>query len=534
MKKYIKILHSAIAIMLLLTLFSSCQDLDLSPHDRDTDIDFWNKTESAPYMVNKCYQGMNNADEVLYSDAMTDNAYTKDYVSHNQAIGSGKYSTAERYVRSVWDYRYAGIRDCNLLLNNIGTVPELTDQLRNRYIGEVTFIRAYHYFELYSKFGDIPFFTHTISINESKTIGRTPKSEVVTNLLNDLSTIIDNNYLPTSYDDKNIGRITRWAAMGLKARILMFEGRYNEVTSITNKIITDGNFILFPNYEGLFKIQNENNSEVMLDVQYKPVDREHDVQYQFLPPSLGGYAQLSPLQELVDEYITLDGYSIKSAPITSYDPANPFSNRDPRLAATIVYTGNSYQMVDGTNHVIDCNKNSAPDGYGFSSDCSSTGYYMKKYWDNTYRSNLKSGLNIILMRYADILLMHAEALVEQNQLNATEWNRTIRLIRERAGFTDARALDFPAAENLKEVVRRERRCELALEGLRHKDIFRWKVAEKVLNGWAHGLYTGDVVGTDNGYVRVENRKFDAPKHYLWPIPQFERDLNKNLTQNSQW
>jgi hypothetical protein len=534
MKKYIHILPYSIAIAIVLMLSISCEDLELSPHDRDTDKDYWEKPESAIYMVNKCYQGMNNADEVLYSDAMTDNAYTKVSNTHNQAIGNGSFSTADNYVRSVWDYRYAGIHDCNLLLNNIQLVPGLTDELRNRYIGEITFIRVYHYFELYSKFGDISYFTHVISISDSKTIGRTSQSEVVTNLLNDLSTIIDNNYLPSSYDDKNKGRITRWAAMGLKARILMFEGRYGEAVPITNKIMTEGGFTLFGNYEGLFKIENENNSEVLLDVQYKPVDREHKVQYEFLPPSLGGYSQLSPLQELVDDYITMDGYTIANAPALSYDPANPFVNRDPRLAASIVYTGNSYTLADGTNRVIDCNKDADPDGYGFSSDCSATGYYMKKYWDNTYRSNLMSGLNIILMRYADILLMHAEALAEQGQLDATEWNRTIRLIRDRAGFTDSKALDFPAIGDLKDIVRRERRCELALEGLRHKDIIRWKTAEQVLNGWCHGLYTGDAVGTDNGYVRVENRKFEATKHYLWPIPQNERDLNKNLTQNSKW
>lgn len=534
MKKYIHILQNTVVFVAMLLFVTSCENLDLAPHDSDTDLNYWKKPESALYSVNKCYQGMNNADEVFYSDAMTDNAYTKVTSTHNQAVGNGSFSTANEYVRSVWDYRYSGIRDCNLLLNNIQQVQGLTDDLRNRYIGEATFIRVYHYFELYSKFGDIPYFTHVISIAESKTISRTPKADVVDNLLKELTNIIDNNYLPASYSGDDTGRITRWAAMGLKARILMFEGRYDEVTPITNKIMTEGGFSLFGSYEGLFMIENENNAEVMLDVQYLPLDREQSLQYNFLPPSLGGYSQLSPLQELVDDYITLDGYTITEAPATSFDPDKAFDNRDPRLAATIAYTGNSYKLADGTNHTIDCSKDASPDGYGFSSDCSATGYYIKKYWDNTYRGNLKSGLNVILMRYADILLMHAEALAEQNKLDATEWNRTIKPIRQRAGFTDANALDFPGVTNIVDVVRRERRCELALEGLRHKDIIRWKTAEDVLNTWCHGLYTGDLVGADNGYVRVESRKFDAAKHYLWPIPQNERDLNKNLSQNPNW
>ncbi|MFD2744299.1 MULTISPECIES: RagB/SusD family nutrient uptake outer membrane protein [Sphingobacterium] len=525
-----------IAIFTVSLLLASCHDLDLTPHDRETDVAYWDKPESAAYTINKCYQGMNNADEVLYADAMTDNAYTKVPSSHNQAIGNGAYSTADNYVRSVWGYRYSGIHQCNQLLDNLDRIPGLSDELRNRYRGEALFIRAYHYFELYSKFGDIPFVTHVISIADSKTVSRTAKSEVVSALLNQLSEVIDNNYLPVSYDSENTGRITRWAAMGLKARILLFEGssRFNEIIPITNRIINEGGFALHNNYESLFHIQQENNTEVMLDVQYKPVDREHQVQYHFLPPSLGGYSQLSPLQELVDNYITLDGYTITDAPSASYDPTDPFANRDPRLAATVMYTGNSYTLADGSLHTVDSRKGVAPDGFDFASDASATGYYIKKYWDNTYRSNLMSGLNIILMRYADILLMHAEVLAEQGQLNQTEWNRTIRPLRERAGFTAASALDFPSGGNLKDIVRRERRSELALEGLRHKDIIRWRIAENVLNGWCHGLFTGDAVGTDNGYVRVEQRKFDPSRHYFWPIPQSERDLNTNLTQNPQW
>lgn len=87
---------------------------------------------------------------------------------------------------------------------------------------------------------------------------------------------------------------------------------------------------------------------------------------------------------------------------------------------------------------------------------------------------------------------------------------------------------------MREIIRRERRSELALEGLRLKDIVRWRIADKVMNGYCHGIYTGDAVGTDDGYVRVETRVFDANKHYLWPIPQSERDLNHNLTQNPNW
>jgi len=135
--------------------------------------------------------------------------------------------------------------------------------------------------------------------------------------------------------------------------------------------------------------------------------------------------------------------------------------------------------------------------------------------------------------------MNAEALAELGELDKTAWDATIKPIRARAGFTLASAVEFPegaSKDKLIEIVRNERRSELALEGHRHKDIIRWRIADKVLNGWCHGLKTNEneVVGTDNGYVRVENRAFNANKHYLWPIPQAERDLNANLVQNPNW
>lgn len=532
MKKYIKNLqYIGIALLLAST---SCVPLDVTPYDKDTDVNYWNKPTAAIDMVNTCYTGLSNAYEQMYSDAMTDNAYTKVTTPYNQSIGNGTYSTADSYVLSVWNTRYTGIRNCNLLLNNIDKVPDLTDELRNRYVWEVTFIRAYHYFELYSKFGDVPYFTNVISIGESQKIGRTSKAEIVNNILQELTTVIDNEYLPVAYDSNDKGRITRWAAMALKARILLFEGRYEEVKNITQAIMNDSNLALFINYEQLFTLKNENNIEVMLDVQYLENVREQKVQYEFLPPSIGGYAQLAPLQELVDDYITADGYTIKAAPLASYDPNHPFDNRDPRLAATIVYTDNWYTMADGSKHVVNADKGGGIDGFGNSSDCSPTGYYIKKYWDNTYRADFQSGLNFILIRYADVLLMNAEALVELGQFNAAAWDKTIKPLRQRAGFTSASALDFPNGADLKDIVRRERRCEFAMEGLRHKDIIRWKIADKVLNGWCHGFKTNDLVGTDNGFVRVENRKFDVAKNYLWPIPQNERDLNGNLTQNTNW
>ncbi len=530
--------NNILKLLAILISFSvvSCVELELVPYDRETDETYWQKPEAALFALNACYPTLSSASKVLYSDAMTDNGYTKVPNSFNQNIGNGSYSTADAYVQDEWSSRYTGIRACNLLLSNIEKVPELSQELLDRYSAEATVIRAYHYFELYSKFGDVPYFTEVISIERSQALPRTDNSVIVEALLGQLDEVINNNHLPSSYSGADVGRITHWAAMALKARLLLFEGDYPALAGVTETIITDGPFSLFGNYETLFTLENQNNSEVILDLQYLPSSREHNVQYEFLPPSLGGYSQLSPIKSLVDSYLTLDGYRIEDAPLSSFDPENPYDNRDPRLSATVIYNGNSYPLADGSNHIVNTEPGSGQDGFGNSSNVSATGYYLKKYWDKNYRASLQSGLNIILIRYADVLLMHAEALVEQNQMDEQGWNLTIRPLRERAGFSEATALDFPGGSqsDLRQIIRNERRTELAFEGLRHKDIIRWRTAENVLNGWIFGMYIQDVPGVSDGFARIEQRSFDASKHYLWPVPQSEFDLNNNLGQNPNW
>ena len=516
-------------------LLTSCLNIDTPPYDRESDLTFWNNPQSAVQTLNACYENLASTEEIVYSDAATDNAYCK-VQGFTRDIANGAYSPADNYVKLVWDSRYGGIKKCNRLIVNIDKVPNLSAELRKQYLGEAKTLRAWHYFELYSRFGDVPYYTNVITMSEAANIGRTPKAEIVEHLLSDLDEVINNNYLPAKYASEEQGRITIWAAKALKARILLFEGRWNELKTVTEDIMSKSGHALFTGgYEQLFTVANEGNVEVILDVQYAAGFRENGTQYQFLPPSLGGYSQLSPLQELVNAYPMNNGMTI-SENGTTYDPSQPYLNRDPRLAATIVYNGNSYPMKDGSLATINTTPNANPDGFGFSSNCSATGYYLKKYWDNNYRANLLSGLNTILIRYADILLMNAEAYAETNALTSGVWDKTIRPIRERAGFTPA-GCNFPSdktAADLIQIVRNERRCELAFEGARLRDIYRWKIAEKVLNGWCHGIYTGATIGTDNGFVRIEERKFQSDKNYLWPVPQADRDINKNLSQNPNW
>ncbi|MGM9768730.1 MAG: RagB/SusD family nutrient uptake outer membrane protein [Candidatus Cryptobacteroides sp.] len=511
---------------------SSCIGLDTAPYDRDTDLTYWSKNEGAAEAVlNSCYMSMYSAFEVIEAEGASDNAYVKG-LGTTQPIANGSLSTDNSYVKGIWDHYYASIRLCNELLNNIDKVPGLAADLKARYIAECKTLKALFYYELYTKFGAVPYTDAVLTVAESESISRTARETVKQKVVDMLTSAIGD--LPESYAVGERGRITSGAAKMLLAKVYLFDGEWNEVKSLTQEIMDSKVYSLMGSYEDVFKVENEFNSEVILDVQYSPVLREWSMRDAgFVPPSLGGYCNIAPTQELVDSYIMLNGKKITDA-ASGYDSANPYADRDPRLAATVIYTGNSYKMADGSDYVVDCENPGSRDAYGTTSDVTPTGYYFKKWWDPKYRLTLYSSLNTIIFRYADVLLMNAEAHAESGSLNGTVWNNTIGLLRSRAGFTASAALEYDSAADNVEIIRNERRSELAFEGHRYKDIIRWKTAEKVLKGNVHGLYTGAAVGTDNGYVIVEKRNFDPAKHYLWPIPQKDRDLNKNLDQNPNW
>ncbi|MCR5002932.1 MAG: RagB/SusD family nutrient uptake outer membrane protein [Bacteroidales bacterium] len=524
-----KKIYSILSISALILAGASCVPLDTAPYDRESDITFWETDpDAALSALNTCYVSLTDMYGLVYSDGMTDNAYVKG--GQTKAIGNGTYGTSEGYIYSFWGGHYSGIRDCNELLTNIDRVPELSDELKARYIAEARTLRAWHYYDLYTRFGDVPYVTTLISIAESRSLERTPRAAVVANVIDELNAVIDSKALPSSYSGNDRGRVTQWAAMAILAKVYLFEGDYENVAKVTDRIMNQSGISLFSSYSGLFEIGNEYCPEIMLSAQYTPVLREHNIMYNLIPPSMGGYSNIAPLKSLVDSYIMLNGLAITDS-ASNYDESNPWNNRDPRLAATIMYPGNSYTLANGSSQEPLWD---GKDKYNTTSDVTPTGYYVRKWWDNTYRLTLQSGLNPIIIRYAEVLLMNAEAHVELGTMTADVWNATIKPIRKRAGFTLSSALDFPTSGDIREIVRNERRVELAFEGARRNDIIRWRIAEDVLNGWCHGIYTGETLGTDGGYVRIELRQFDASRHYLWPIPQKERDLNGNLTQNPNW
>lgn len=543
MKTY-KIMFVAAGILSL----SSCMNkLDLYPTNQFTEENYWTNSQKAQSFLNDAYHNMADAERYFYNEALSDNAVNlRGDIQGAASIASGVADPGHGRFSNEWFRRYQSVRNANMLLENIDKVPNMDEALKERMKAEARFIRAFAYFHLATWFGDVPLFSTVISFSDSKTISRSSHQQVISFVLSELDAI--ESILPVQYPQNERGKITKGAVIGMKARVHLLQSNWQQVIAETEKLIgstANGAYSLFPSYAGLFEEANEFNSEVIFDFQYVQPDVSYNVFFDIAPLSVGARLNsLAPTKELVDSYLMMNGKRITD-PASGYNENDPYVNRDPRLTATVVYHGYQWQRPDGsfktiytrpgTDPVRDENRNAA-DEYRPGSSSSPTGYYFRKYYDLNSGTNFRSGLNLIIIRYADILLMYAEAKNELGQMTEEVWNKTIRAIRQRAGFTAAEALNFNAAlsnAQIREIIRNERRTELVLESLRIFDIKRWRIAGQVLNGWVHGAKFGPA-SVDNGYLRVQQRVFDPAKHYLWPIPRQERNINPNLTQNPNW
>ncbi|HEY0298510.1 MAG TPA: RagB/SusD family nutrient uptake outer membrane protein, partial [Arachidicoccus sp.] len=281
-------------------------------------------------------------------------------------------------------------------------------------------------------------------------------------------------------------------------------------------------------YNSLFDGTNKTSPEIILSAQYVKNTYASGVGTWVGGPSLGGWSQVVPLQSLVDAYACTDGKSITESPL--YDPSHPFDNRDPRLKATIVVPGS---VVNGkTINVTDTTSLDALT----KNNASVSGYYYKKYVPADIEGNYDANSynDEVLIRYAEVLLIYAEAKIESASIDQSVYD-AINLIRQRKGI-NMPAVTSGSQADLRALVRNERRVELSMEGaLRLFDIRRWKIGEQVMNGNAYGILNNyDKSRADYGkHVLIEARSFTT-RDYLWAIPQNELTLDPALGQNSGW
>ena len=532
MKKYFFI------TCLAATLLSSCSNdfLERNPKDNYSNSSLWTSKTDVTAALNGCYAGWEYADNVVFSDCMTDNEFDQFPWDGYETFAAG-FSTPTDPGVDRWDFK--SIQKCNWFLDNIDNVPAsaITDEFRARVKGEARFLRAYRYFVLSQSYGDVPLVLHELSPSEANKVEKTSKDLIVKFIVDELVDIAPS--LPIKYSGSDIGRISRGAALGLKARIELYSGNWADCIATCQQLMSSPfSYSLYPNYTELFRPANADNVEVMLDVQNLKNDNPTWVLMAVAPNSQGGWSSISPTQELIDAYETKNGKTIQEDP--SYNPLQPYENRDPRLDASIVrpgvsYAGDYFNPYSGT----DFYKNN---------NCSPTGYNVRKFIDNPddfrntdYGTDIdNTGLNFIVMRYAEILLSYAEAKIESNQIDQSVYD-AINTVRNRAGMPNVNAVVYNSQATLRTLVRRERRVELAMEGLRWYDIQRWKIGDEVMTANVKGCLLGTVDPNDgalslipNSNIHVGERTFYSAKNYLLPIPQKEIDLNKSLKQNANY
>ncbi len=524
--------------MMLSTL--GCKDLDLIPEDNFTDLNYWSTEARAQGVLNTAYSQLFNSNYFFYNEALSDNAVNaRGDNAGATSIATGSYDASLGRFQEEWSNHYAGIKTTNILIENIDRIEDIDEDVRADMEGQARFIRAFLHFQLMTWFGPIPLLDSDLTIEEAQTIRRTSRETIVQFIVSELDAITESMPSNTEISDGEKGRITSGAVVAFKARVLLYEGKWEEAAAACESIINGnhGSYALFSSYEGLFKSENEYSSEDILSLQYVPQFRMWNQMFDMAPLSAGARLNaLAPTQELVDSYSMLNGRGINEAN-SGYDENDPYANRDPRLTHTVVYHGYQWESEEGGNRTIYIAPGTDPDNaaldeYAAGSSTSATGYYVRKYYDPGHLPQMNSGLNLMLIRYADVLLMYAEAKNELTKIEEGDWSMTIGALRARAGFTDANALNYDGTLNqdqLREEIRNERRVELAMEGLRIFDIRRWGIAEEVLNGWATGARFGPL-SVNDGYLRVQERVFDPAVHYEWPIPRDERNLNPNLLE----
>ncbi|RCH53987.1 RagB/SusD family nutrient uptake outer membrane protein [Mucilaginibacter hurinus] len=535
-----KFLKKLFITLLAAVAVTGCKKLDLAPSDRFSELNFWTIEPNVYNALYNNYSLMYNANLYFYNEALSDNAFSSsgDY----NVIASGNSNSNLAKFQNDWEDYYQTIKSCNLFLAHVDENTTMSTEVKDRLKAETRFIRAFAHFNLAKWYGNVPLIDRDITPEEAQTIAPSTKAQVMDFVIAELGAIAEvlpsKNELPPAEN----GRITSGAALALQARALLYQGnKMNEVVAVCEKLMNQqavyGTYGLVGDYSALFSnpATNRTNDEAILSLQYVPGVRTWNEMWDFAPRSVGGrVSSMAPTQELVDDYLMANGKRIDEAG-SGYNENTPYINRDPRLTATIVYDG--YNWTGAVNKTIYIKPGTDPDGARLdeynpaSQSASPTGYYWRKYYDPTALPNFVSGLNLHLLRYAEVLLNYAEAKNSLGQMDATVWDKTIRELRKRAGFTDAGALNYPGNDGMTDIIRRERRVETAMEGLRTDDIYRWRIAEDVLNGWAHGAKFSSDPSTDNGYIRAQDRNFDPDKNYLWPIPARDLGLNPNLKQN---
>jgi tetratricopeptide (TPR) repeat protein len=393
------------------------------------------------------YGNGSNRGLFVYAEIPSDNSFAVTSGEALNEFNDFSLSGLNPRLPSQWLVTYRAIARCNVILSRAGGI-KLTDATRNRYYGEVRFIRALAYFNAVRIWGDVPLVTNEIaSIPEAYTFGRTPKDQVYDQIEKDLAFAEAN--LPVAQAGANLGRITKGAAQGLLGKVLLTEKKYGAAVTALQKVIDANNYALQANYANIFLTSNEMNSEILAAARYTK-------------GALGLGSSFSTW------FMPVLPASIAVTVNNNIGQGQQFNSVDPDLVAAFVASGPTDVRAAAS--------------YGSSGTGASILYYTKKYND-TPTTTTDSENDWIILRYADVLLMYAEAVNEAGAITPAALeaaNKVIRRSRNLPVATPAPTVDLPATISQTDL---RDRLELNFEGHRWFDLVRTGRAVDVMNAF---------------------------------------------------
>ncbi len=515
----------------------SCSDdfLQVNNPNQVSENTYWKTEQDVLMALTACYDALQS--DNLYDDNIdggafgflmretsTDNGdHTWGSWMYGSTTAQGTSSTTDGHFTIYWNANYELIKRCNMLIANIDRVP-LTEGQIEAYKAEAIALRALGYCNLISVYRDVPYLDKPLTLKEAEA-PKMAKVDIAKIVLADLEA--NNPKIPAKADAAK-GRLSREAAYAIMGRMALFNQQWDKAIQAYEKVV--GKFDLYKsgdgsdyaaNFANLFTEANESCNEVILSVHFKG-------------PGLGegntfGVCWKAPMNaieatmNLCDDFYCTDGLPINKSPLFkgslikgAHTKVNPdlarYENRDPRLKGTLMLPGMSW---NGKVY----NTLPAP-----TSTCNIRKWFTPENTNNEYDGSL----DYYIIRYAEVLLSLSESMIEKGGYPQAEITKYINEVRSRVGMPsveDVEGKNLSQAQ-LRDIVRHERRVELAFEDLRLADLYRW-------NDWENSIkriqHDADFYGF-GVYVRT----YRGAQDNVWPIPQSEIDTNSQLIQHDEW
>lgn len=554
MKKLYILLSLALSVA-----FSGCADF-LEEDVRGTQNlnNYFQTEDEAESYVNGCYQALTydgwwqvykfyNLVDMCTDDCWMGNTSQDqgDYISLAHYQGTGQSNGA---IENFWQYRYRGILRCNVAIDKLPNAPIRDEAVKNRLIAEVRFLRGFFYFDLVKNFGDIPLMTGFLMPDEVDGITRSSASTVYEFIEADLKAAADVLPQRSAQASSEVGRATRGAALGLLGKAYLYQEKWQDAHDALKTIIDEGEYDLLSDFGDVWDIDSNNSKESLFEVQHM---------YNATYSGLGG--SLSIMTGMRQSSDTADGWAW-CQPTSDLENAFKTAGDDVRLKWTIIKTGATEIPGEDqfetfvTNGQKQSSYKTYAEKYGWSDNCCfidpgkhKSARVNRKFFVPMSKRPEKYDqpyvpLNHRILRYADVLLMYAEACNELNQ--DSEAKTYLNKVRNRAGLTDVTT----TGSALRKAIRTERRLELALEENRLFDIRRWKDdnGKKVICNimGPNGTFvkynttesTADPYEWNNQGERSDKGiSFDETRDVLFPIPLHEITMSGGtITQNPGW